>query len=189
MTAKLLAFDGSGRKDSINRKLLDHVVGEVKAAGGTGTVIDLTQFNLPIYNGDIESQGLPAAVTQLKELFKEHDGFLIASPEHNGSFTSLLKNAIDWVSRPVKDELPLNCFKGKTVGLLSATPGKIGGLRGIYQLNTVLFILGSLVLPEIVSVGFSGEAFDADGKLTNERDKNAATNLAKRIVKVAEALK
>jgi chromate reductase len=189
MTAKFLAFDGSGREGSINKKLLDNVVSEVKAAGGTGTVIDLSKYDLPIYNGDIEAKGLPPAVLELKELFKEHDGFLIASPEHNGSFSSLLKNTLDWVSRPVKGESPLNCFKGKTVGLMAASPGKLGGLRGIYQLNTVLFILGTIVMPEIVSIGFAGEAFDEEGKLKNDKEKDAAANLAKRIVKVTAALK
>ena len=190
MTAKFLCFDGSGREGSMNKKLLDHVVGEVKAAGGTGTVIDLSKYNLPLYNGDLEGdEGLPEAAKQLKELFKEHDGFLIASPEYNGSFSALLKNVLDWVSRPVAGEPSLNCFKGKTVGLMSTTPGKIGGLRGLYQLNTVMFIMGTIVMPEIVSVPFYKEAFDENGKLKNEADQKAAANLAQRIVKVTEALK
>jgi chromate reductase len=189
MTVKLLAFDGSGRKGSMNHKLLEHVADEARTAGAEVTIIDLAKYNLPLYNGDIESEGLPPIVLQLKELFKEHDGFLIASPEHNGSFSSLLKNTIDWVSRPVKGEAPLNCFKGKTVGLMAASPGKLGGLRGIYQLNTVLFILGTIVLPEIVSIGFAGEAFDEQDKLKNDKEMNAAANIAKRIVQVAGALK
>jgi chromate reductase len=189
MTVKLLAFDGSGRKNSINHKLLTHVVADAQAAGAEVTMIDLSNYNLPLYNGDIESEGLPPAVSQLKEIFKEHDGFLIASPEHNGSFSALLKNTLDWVSRPVKGELPLNCFKGKTVGLMAASPGKLGGLRGIYQLNTVLFILGMVVMPEIVSIGFAGEAFDEQNKLKNEKEIGSAANLAKRIVQVAGALK
>jgi len=190
MTAKFLAFDGSGREGSINKKLLDNVVSEVKEAGGTCTVIDLSKYNLPLYNGDLESEeGLPVAAQQLKELFKEHDGFLIASPEYNGSFSPLLKNVIDWVSRPVKGEPSLNCFKGKTVGIMSATPGKIGGLRGLYQLNTLMFITGTIVMPEIVSIPFANDAFEEDGKLKHEADKNAAIRLAKQIVRVTEALK
>ena len=190
MTAKILAFDGSGRKNSFNKKLLDNVVAEGQATGATITTIDLAAYNLPLYNGDLEAEeGLPQGVKELKELFKAHDGFLIASPEYNGNFSPLLKNTIDWVSRPVQGEPPLNCFKGKVAGIMSISPGKMGGLRGIYQLNTLLFVIGTLVLPEIISIGSAAEAFDEDGKLKNDPDKAKAKFLAERIVKVAGALK
>lgn len=190
MTLKLLAFDGSGRNGSVNHKLLNNVADEAKAAGIEVTVIDLSNYNLPLYNGDLEfDDGLPPAGHELKELFKSHDGFLIASPEYNGSFTPMLKNVIDWVSRPVKGEPPLNSFKGKIAGIMSATPGKLGGLRGMIQLNTLLFGVGTLVLPEIVSVSFSNEAFDDAGKLKHDADKGAVERQVKRLVQIGSALK
>lgn len=189
MAVKLLAFNGSGRKGSMNQKLLLNVIADAKAAGANVTLIDISGYNLPIYNGDIEAEGFPAAVIELKELFKAHDGFLIATPEYNGSFSPLLKNTLDWVSRPVKGEAPVNVFKGKVAALMSASPGKLGGMRGIAQLNTVLFGLGTLVLPEIVSISFYSEAFDENDQLKNDPDKAAAANLAKRAVHIAGAVK
>lgn len=190
MAPKFLAFDGSGRKGSLNQKLLDNIVAEVKAAGGTGSVIDISAYDLPIYNGDLEAdQGLPKGVMELKELFKSHDGFIIASPEYNGSFTPLMKNVIDWVSRPVQGEPPLNCFKNKIAAIMSAAPGKVGGLTGLYQLNTLLFRIGTLVLPDIMAVGFAGDAFDEQGKLKNDADKDKARMIAQKIVKLTPALK
>lgn len=190
MTVKILAFDGSGRKESMNRKLLNHVIAHAKEHGASVTQINLHDYNIPIYNGDLESgEGIPAPVTELKKLFMEHDALLIATPEYNGSFSPLLKNVLDWVSRPVPGTPGLSEFKGKVAGLLSAAPGKLGGLRGIYQLNTVLFGVGVTVLPNIVSVGFYGEAFDDQGNLKNDNDKNAVATLGKLIVKATTALK
>ncbi len=189
MTIKLLAFDGSGRTDSLNGKLLDLVVAAAKSKGATVTRINLRDFHLPLYELDGEiANGLPAAAVELKKLFNEHHGLLIASPEHNGAPTALLKNVIDWVSRKHGDEKPLQGFKGKVVGLISGSPGKLGGLRGLYQLNTILFGLGTLVLPEVVAVGFSGEAFDDKGALKNDADKGAVETLATRVVSVTKAL-
>lgn len=190
MTVKILAFDGSGRKESINRNVLDHVIAQAKTHDAEVTQINLHDFNLPIYNGDLESEvGTPEAVTKLKELFKSHDAFLIATPEYNGSFSPLLKNALDWVSRPVQGEAYLNCFQGKTAGLITASAGKLGGMRGIYQLNTVLFGVGVTVLPNIVSVAFYNDAIDGQNQLKNDADKNSVATLAKRVVDVTKAIK
>ena len=190
MSVKILSFDGSGRTGSINQDLLDKVVTEAKSHGATGAVLDLTKYNLPIYNGDLEAEeGLPEGVQALKDIFKAHDAFLIASPEYNGGYSPLLKNTIDWVSRPVKGEPPLNCFQGKVAGLISAAPGKLGGLRGLYQLNTILFGIGVLVLPNMVSVGFYNDARDESGQLKHDNDKKAVATLGKRIVDVTKGIK
>jgi len=190
MTVKILAFDGSGRKGSINRNVLDHVISEARALGTEVTQLNLYDLNLPLYNGDLEEEhGHPAEVTKLKELFKSHDALLIATPEYNGSFSPLLKNTLDWVSRPVKGEVYLNCFHGKVAGLITASAGKLGGMRGIYQLNTVLFGVGVTVLPNIVSVSFYNDAIDENGKLKNEAEQKAVSGLAKRLVDVTKAIK
>ncbi len=191
MTIKILAFDGSGRKESINRNVLNHVITELNNDQTVEiTQINLHDYDLPIYNGDLESEnGLPETVMKLKELFKSHDAFLIATPEYNGSFSPLLKNALDWISRPVQGEAYLNAFSGKIAGLITAAAGKLGGMRGIYQLNTVLFGLGVTVLPNIVSVAFYNDAIDENQNLKNDADKNAVATLAKRVVAVTKAVK
>jgi len=189
MTVKILAFDGSGRPGSLNHKAVLQVVKAIKAADVEITELNLHDFQLPLYDqADEIEHGLPESVKKVKELFNSHHGFLIGSPEHNGSMSAQLKNAIDWVSRKASpDEPELIGFKGKVVGLVSASPGKLGGLRGIYQLNTVLFGLGCLVLPNIVSIGFAKDAFDGDA-LKNDPDKRAVATLADRLVKVTKAV-
>jgi chromate reductase len=183
MTLSLLAFDGSGRPGSINAQLLDIVCDAVRAKGINVTRINLRDYHLPIYEMDDEiAHGLPETAVALKKLFNSHDGFLIASPEYNGAPTALLKNAIDWVSRKHDDEKPLQGFKGKVAGLISISPGKMGGLRGIYMLNTILFGLGTLVLPEIVAIGNSNDAFASTTALKNDGDKAAVEALAARLV-------
>lgn len=189
MTIKILAFDGSGRKGSINRNVLNHVIEVVKGEQVEVTQINLYDYDLPLYNADLYDQGYPDAARRLKELFKSHDAFLVASPEYNGSFSPLLKNTFDWVSRPSDGGKSMEGIAGKIIGIIGASAGKMGGLRGLYHLNTFLFEMGMLVLPEIVSVGFYNDAIDENGKLKNDNDKNAVSRLGKRIVTVAKALK
>ena len=188
MTAKILAFDGSGRHGSHNHHLLEIVAQGVKQAGGELTLINIKEYDLPLYDPDLEAEkGLPESVLKLKQIFDAHDGFLIASPEYNGTVTPLLKNTIDWVSRPHAGEGSLKQFKGKVAGIMSTSPGKLGGLRGLYQLNTILFGIGVVVLPEIVSIGGSHEAFE-DSRLKDEKQQQNAVNLGQRIVKLVNGL-
>ena len=106
---KILAFAGSARTGSYNQKLLTAAAEYARSAGATVTVVSLRDFALPLFDQDLEAaQGMPAGAKQFKGLLREHDGFLIASPEYNSSFTPLLKNAIDWASRAeTKEEPPL----------------------------------------------------------------------------------
>lgn len=188
MTTRILAFDGSGRKNSINRNILEQVCEAVRQHGAEVTFVDLCALEIPLYNGDLEAeQGFPESVQQLKALIRSHDALLIASPEYNGSYTPLLKNALDWVSRPEQGRP--SPFSGKVAGLVTAAAGKIGGLRAMYQLNTLLFSLGVVVLPQLVSVAFYNDAVDVDGKLKNDPEKKAVATLAERLVTVATALK
>jgi chromate reductase len=122
-----------------------------RAAGAEVTHIELADFELPIYNADLEARGTPEAAIRLKELFHAHPAWILCSPEYNGSYTALLKNTIDWVSSPVKGHpqwsngtLP---FEGKVVGLLSASPGALGGLRSLSHLAPLLSMLQCWVAP------------------------------------------
>ncbi|MDH3591896.1 MAG: NAD(P)H-dependent oxidoreductase, partial [Planctomycetota bacterium] len=131
--AKILALSGSLRGDSFNRKLVAAAAAGARAAGAAVTEIDIREFPLPLYDGDLEARdGLPEHALRLKRLFAEHEGLLIASPEYNGSISGALKNLIDWVSRPAsKGEKPLASFDGKVAAIMAASPGGLGGLRGL----------------------------------------------------------
>jgi chromate reductase len=143
--SKILAFAGSTRTGSYNKKLVKLGVEAARKAGAEVTLIDLRDFPMPLYDGDLEERdGLPPNAVKLRKLFMEHQGLLLSCPEYNSSISGVLKNTIDWVSRPdpdKPDEKPLICFSGKIVALLSASPGALGGLRGLV---TVRSILGNL---------------------------------------------
>ncbi|MGE5319860.1 MAG: NADPH-dependent FMN reductase [Hyphomicrobiaceae bacterium] len=160
---KILAFSGSIRRDSWNRKLIRSAVDATRAAGGDVTLIDLADYPLPLYNGDLEDRdGLPDNALRLKALFKEHDALLIASPEYNSSIPPLLKNTIDWVSREWQGESGRVPYQSKVAAILAATPGTFGGLRMLPHLRQILHTLGVLVLPDQFSLARADIAFDAE---------------------------
>jgi NAD(P)H-dependent FMN reductase len=164
---KTLAFSGSLRHDSWNRKLIRVAVDATRAAGGDVTLLDLADYPLPLMDEDLEArEGLPANALRLKALFKEHDAFLIASPEYNSSLPPLLKNTIDWVSREWQGESGLVPYQGKVAALLAASPGALGGMRMLPHLRQVLNALGVLVLPGQFALPHADKAFDEeDGTL------------------------
>lgn len=170
-TPRILAFGGSLRHDSYNQKLAALAAAGARDSGATVTLIALRDFPLPVFDEDLESaHGMPETARQLKELFYTHDGVIIASPEYNSSLTAALKNAIDWVSRSESDEeSPLRAFTGKSAILCAASPGGLGGLRGLVHLRAILGNLGVTVLPDQVAVGSAHKAFDANGSLIDEK--------------------
>ena len=178
---KILAFAGSSRTGSYNQKLVTSAAEYARNAGASVTVVSLRDFALPLFDQDLEAaQGLPAGAKQFKALLREHDGFLIASPEYNSSFTPLLKNAIDWASRAEsKDEPPLAAYRGKVAALLSASPGALGGLRGLVHLRALLGNIGVIVLPDQVAIGAAHEVFDDAGLIKDERKSAQIANLAR----------
>jgi chromate reductase, NAD(P)H dehydrogenase (quinone) len=177
-TPRILALAGSTRKESYNKRLLQIAVQGARDAGADVTVVDLRDFPLPLFDQDLEqAQGQPENSTKLKALMVGHDGFLIASPEYNSSITAVLKNAIDWVSRPVPGEPNLVAFKGKAAALMSASPGALGGLRGLVHVRSILGNIGVLVLPDQVSVPRAPEAFDDTGALRDAKQQDAIKNL------------
>ncbi len=189
MSPTLLAFAGSVRRDSFNARLARFAAREAEAAGARAVLLDLARYELPLYNGDLEAEaGLPPAAEALKALFLEHDGFLIASPEYNGSISPLLKNAIDWVSRPVAGQPPLVWFSGKAAGLMAASPGPLGGLRGLVHLRQILSNIGVLAVPAQHAVARAGEAFDADGGLAEEPHGAAVRRVVRETVRLAARL-
>lgn len=171
----LLVFAGSSRAQSWNRKLAKAAADMASAAGAQVTHLELADFDLPLYNGDVEARGIPGDVIRLKEVFHAHPAWLVVSPEYNGSYTGLLKNTLDWVSRPVKDD-PLwanggKPFAGKVVGMLSASPGALGGLRSLSHLAPLLMTLQCWVSPKQFALSRAAEAFDAAGGLTTDASR------------------
>jgi chromate reductase len=180
---KILAFAGSTREGSYNKQLLKLAAAAASKAGGDVQVIDLRDLPLPIYDGDLESrEGLPENARKLKQLFISHQAILISSPEYNSSVSGVLKNAIDWVSRPAPGEAPLAGFEGKVAGLLSASPGALGGLRGLVHLRAILGNIRVLVLPDQVAVSRANEAFDAEGRLKDPKLQASVEKLAEKLV-------
>ena len=160
---KILAFSGSIRRDSWNRKLIRCAVDATRAAGGDVTLIDLADYPLPLYNGDLEDkEGLPDNALRLKALFKEHDALLISSPEYNSSIPPLLKNTIDWVSREWQGESGLVPYQNKVAAIMAASPGSLGGMRMLPHLRQILNALGVLVLPGQFALSHADAAFDEE---------------------------
>lgn len=174
----ILAFAGSLRKDSWNKKILPFAVEGARKAGAEVTVIDLRDFQMPIYDQDIEdASGLPENALKLKKIFKEHQGLLLACPEYNSSITGVLKNTIDWISRPVDKEDGLEPFKNKLALLISASPGALGGLRCLVHVRAILGNIGVTVLPEQRAVGKVHEAFLEDGSMKDAKTQEALATL------------
>ena len=173
----ILGISGSLRKDSINTAAL-HACKDLLPPGVTLSVFDLTP--IPLYNEDVRAIGLPASVQQLREQIKAADALVIATPEYNYSIPGVLKNAIDWASRP-----PEQPFDGKPVAIIGATPGGLGTSRAQYHLRQVFVYLNGLLLnrPEVFISGATSK-FDASGKLT---DAATAENLGKMLVALTDA--
>ncbi|MBX3434288.1 MAG: NAD(P)H-dependent oxidoreductase [Pirellulales bacterium] len=167
--AKILAFAGSARRDSFNKKLVATAVAQARELGAEVTHVDLRDFPMPLYDGDLEeAEGYPQAADRLYALMKEHSGLLLACPEYNSSITPLLKNTIDWVSRPRAGDGRLAAYQGKVATLLAASPGELGGLRGLIAVRSILGNIGVTVLPTQVAVAKADKAFAEDGALIDE---------------------
>lgn len=180
---RILAFAGSLRKDSYNKKLVKIAAQGAKEAGAIVTYIDLKDYPLPIYDQEIEdSQGLPENAHRLKELMFQNDGFLLSCPEYNSSVSGVFKNVIDWTSRKANpEEVYLSCFIDKTICLMSASPGQLGGLRGLVHVRALLSNIYSIVLPKQKSISQAHTAFNLDGSLKDSDQQKEVLELGKQL--------
>jgi NAD(P)H-dependent FMN reductase len=178
---KILAFSGSARKASFNQKLVAIAAQGARNAGVEVTVINLADYPMPIFNEDLEaSEGMPAAAKEFKQLLIDHDGFLIASPEYNSAFSSLLKNAIDWATRPFGPDIQsAPPFAGKYAAIMATSPGGLGGMRGLVFLRLLLSNIAVTVLPAQHAIPNAFKAFDEDGSLNDEQMKAQVMDLGK----------
>ncbi len=186
---KILCLAGSLRKDSLNKKMVKVAMAAAEEAGAECTYIDLKDYPMPIYDGDIEDEsGIPDNAKQLKKIMKEHHAFLIASPEYNSSVSAALKNFIDWTSRPEQGEKSIEAFIGKVAGIMACSPGALGGLRGLVTLRSILGNISVVVVPEQHAIPHANEAFSEDGKLKDEKNQKAVANVAKRVTSLTKSI-
>ena len=190
---KLLVFAGSTRQGSFNRKLAHATVKLARADGANVTYLELSDFDIPMYNGDLEAKGTPADVIKLKQIMFEHPAWIICSPEYNGSYTALLKNTIDWASSPVAGHATWNDgtlpFRGKVVGMLSASNGRLGGLRSQSHLAPLLMNLGCWVAPQAFALHGAASAFDeVSGALREPAHQDGVRAVVKQVLWAAKRL-
>lgn len=186
---RILAFAGSARMESYNYRLVRIAAEGARSAGADVTVLNLKDYPLPLFDEDLEQeQGPPENATKLKQLFLAHDGLLIASPEYNSSITPLLKNTIDWVSRPAEGEASLAAYQGKVAALMAASPGGLGGLRGLVHVRSILSNIGVIVLPDQIAVSRAFEAFGDDGQLNDEKQRARVQGLGKSVANMLSKL-
>ncbi len=184
-TPRILVFAGSAREASLNKKLARVAAKVIGENGGEATLIDLRDFPMPIYEGDLEArEGMPPMARKLRELFVAHPGLLIVSPENNGSIPSLLKNTIDWLSRDTDGRSGLEPFRGKVAAIMGASPGAFGAISGLSSLRPILSRLTVLVIPDQVTLPKADQAFKEDGSFVDERHLKSVTAVAKRLVEV-----
>lgn len=188
----ILVFAGSTRQQSLNRRLARAAADIARSAGADTTLLELSDFDIPLYNADLESQGTPADVVRLKEILHAHAGWIVCSPEYNGSYTALLKNTIDWASSPVAGHPVWNDgtlpFRGKVVGMLSASPGGLGGLRSQSHLAPLLLNLECWLAPQAFALGHAGSAFDDAGALVDAAHQGRVRSVVEQVLWASQRL-
>jgi NAD(P)H-dependent FMN reductase len=184
MNNKILFFAGSARRDSINKKLARSAYELAKTKAADATFVDLIDYPMPIYNGDLEAEsGLPENAKKLKQIFVEHKGLFIASPEYNSSISPLLKNTLDWISRKeTPEEAPLRAYVNKVAALSAASAGHFGGLRGLVPLRMLLSNIKVTVLPDQLVVPYYPKAFNESGELIDDKVLASLDNVVKQLI-------
>ncbi len=184
--ARVLVFAGSTRSGALSGKLAAIAAKELALLDADVSLISLSDYDMPIYNGDLEARaGTPEAARRLHAMMLAHRGVYIATPEYNASIPPLLKNTIDWISRMKGSADP---FKSCVFALGSTSNGRFGGYRGLMALRQVLELgLGALVLPDQVAVSGAGTAFEEDGNLKDEKTGAMLRSSLRRLIAFAEA--
>ena len=190
---KLLVFAGSTRQQSFNRRLARVAAQAGRELGAETTLLELSDFDIPLYNADLEARGTPPDVLRLKEVMDAHPAWVVCSPEYNGSYTALLKNTIDWVSSPVKGHPvwgdDIRAFRGKVVGMLSASNGRLGGLRAQSHLAPLLVNLQCWLAPRSHAVSAAASAFnDEHDALAHQHDRDGVRAVVEQVLWAAQRL-
>lgn len=163
---KILFFAGALRTHSCNKKFAREALRLVKEIGVDGEFIDLKDYSIPLYDGDIEDDsGIPESVANLGKKISASDALVISTPEYNGSIPGVLKNVIDWLSR----EKPVSLYN-KHLLLLAASPGALGGTRTLWHSRQPFEVIGAHVFSGMMGLPDAYNAFDAEGKLKDEKN-------------------
>ena len=182
----VLVFAGSARRGSFNKKLALLAANILKEKGIPHSFADLHDYEAPVYHGDLEVEnGIPETMKAFKSLMKEHDAFLIVSPEYNGFVPPLLINMFSWCSRPEEGDTNLVATRGKYVGLMATSPGAMGGIRMLPRLREALNDLGAIVVPGPVAVGSAMKTFDQNGDLRDNKIRDRITGLIETLTAAA----
>lgn len=182
---KVLAFAGSARRDSLNKKLARAAAEHARHAGLDVTWIDLRDYPMPLYDGDLEAEsGIPDSARKLRGLLDEHQGLIVVSPEYNSFITPLMKNTLDWISRRDGDIDGLTSFRNKVALVMSASPGGFGGMRSLALIRQLLSHLGVTVLPDQMALPRAHEAFDDKGALKDEQMQKRLDGMVQRLATV-----
>lgn len=185
---RVVGLAGSTRGDSLNAKLVAAALDACSGYGVETTLVDLRDYPLPIYDGDFEArEGLPESATRLRELLTANHGMIVASPEYNGSITALLKNTLDWVSRSPEASPDLRPYRGKFAAIMSASPGPLGGMRGLRVVREVLTNLGVNVLANQIALGKAFGEFTEEGALVQDSRRQQVDRVASELAEVLRA--
>ncbi len=175
----LLFFAGALRVGSCNKKFAREAMRIAGELGAKGSFIDLRDYPMAPYDGDIEaSSGVPDVVKQLGAKISAVDGVVISTPEYNGSIPGVLKNVVDWLSR----EKPVS-VAGKHLLLLAASPGALGGVRSLWHSRVPFEVLGMHVFPGMMGLPNAYNAFDADGKFKEDKPREQLKSLLEQYIK------
>lgn len=167
---KILAFAGSTRRQSHNKKVVKIAADGARKAGAEVTFLDLKDLPLPIYDQDAqEAHGFDANAAKFQEILLAHDGLLISTPEYNGSIPGVLKNAFDWASRANGTIKMGATFTNKVAGIMAASPGGFGGIQCLGHLRDILSVLGVHVLPQQFAVPTVHQAFNETDVFHDEK--------------------
>jgi chromate reductase, NAD(P)H dehydrogenase (quinone) len=186
---RLLFFAGSTREGSFNKKLARLAQHIAEANGIESVYVDLIDYPMPIYNGDLEAKdGPPERARAFKALLGEYQGVFIASPEYNSSVTPLLKNTLDWVTRVrEKGESGLEVFKSRVFAISGATPGYYGTMRSLINLRQILAVgMGAPVIPQQMALARASEAFDDDGSLKDRKQQDMMKDVVEALAVAAK---
>lgn len=154
----ILTLSGSIREGSFNQKLQAHVSAKLRDAGADVTEINLGDFDMPIFNEDLEPDNVPATAAKLADLFREHDAVFIATPEYNGGLPPLLINTLTWLSRQSPSP-----YRDRLFGIGGVSSGKYGTTWALAHLRDSLSKVGGLVVPGLLGIGPASDAFDENG--------------------------
>ena len=187
---RIASIAGSTREGSFNRALGAAAARALEAQGAQVTAVDLAEYDLPLYSAALEANAFPPDARRLKQMLSAQHGLLVVTPEYNGSIPPLLKNAIDWASRPTDGEamLALSAYRGKAAAVMSASLSPFGGMRAVTHLRQILGTVQMLVIPEQVQLPAAHMAFDDQGALKDAMVAGLVDMTAASLVRVAAAL-